>query len=102
VLCKQVARAAEYARQFQYRDQDWPSNETGVHATATVAAEAAVGRVVEPGNEVGEALTAGARAVGVADAVSAAVVDTAGVGVLSLGLMFTDWNDIDITLTICF
>ena len=50
----------------------------------------------------GEALAAGACAVGVADAVSAAVVDTAGVGVLSLGLMFTDWNDIDITLTICF
>ena len=77
--------------------RSWPSNEAG--ATATVAAEAAAGRVVEPGNEVGEALTAGARAVGVADAVSAAVVDTAGVGVLSLGLMFTDWNDIDITLT---
>ena len=82
--------------------RSWPSNEAGVHATATVAAEAAAGRVVEPGNEVGEALTAGARAVGVADAVSAAVVDTAGVGVLSLGLMFTDWNDIDITHTIFF
>ena len=97
MLCKQVARAAEYARQFQYRDQDWPSNEAGVHATATVAAEAAVGRVVEPGNEVARRWRQG-RA-GVADAVSAAVVDTAGVGVLSLGLMFTDWNDIDITLT---
>ena len=77
--------------------RSWPSNEAGVHVAATVMV-AAAGLVVEAGKEVGEVLAAGARVVGVVDAVSA--VDTAGVGVLSLGLMFTDWNDIGITLTI--